>query len=67
MIEAKDKISTDVESLEFNKHFDVCFIKLKSNKILLNKNSHRVSYWGHGVSYIEVIETHSLVGYVPIY
>jgi hypothetical protein len=36
--EAREKISTDLESLEF---FDVCLAKFKCNKILLNKISHR--------------------------
>ncbi len=35
---AREKISTDMESLEF---FDVCFNEFKNNSILLNKISHR--------------------------
>jgi hypothetical protein len=34
---AKEKISTDLESLEF---FDVCLTKFENNQILLNKISH---------------------------
>ncbi len=35
--EAREKMYTDLESVEF---FDVCLIKLKTNQILLNKMSH---------------------------
>jgi hypothetical protein len=38
---AREKISTDLESLEFYKFFDACFTKFKKNQILLNKISHR--------------------------
>jgi hypothetical protein len=41
-INAREKISTDLESLEFQKNFDVCLTKFKkNNQILLNKISHR--------------------------
>jgi hypothetical protein len=36
--EAREKISTDLESLEF---IDVCLTKFKSNQILLSQISHR--------------------------
>ncbi len=36
-LKLKKKISTDLESLEFKKHFDACLTKFKSNKILLIK------------------------------
>jgi hypothetical protein len=35
--EAREKIGTDLESLEFSKFFDVCLTKFKNNQILLNK------------------------------
>jgi hypothetical protein len=38
---AREKISTDLESLQFWKNFDVCLTKFKNNKILLNKIIHR--------------------------
>jgi hypothetical protein len=38
---AREKTSTDLESLEFYKFFDVCLTKFKNNKILLNKVSNR--------------------------
>ena len=38
---AREKISTDLESLEFEKNFDVCLTKFKNNQILLNKITHR--------------------------
>jgi len=38
---AREKISADLEFLEFYKFFDVCLTKFKSNHILLNKISHR--------------------------
>jgi hypothetical protein len=38
---AREKIITDLESLEFYKFFDVCFTKVKNNQILLNKISHK--------------------------
>ncbi len=38
---AREKLSTDLESLEFYKFFDVCFTKFKNNEILLNIISHR--------------------------
>jgi hypothetical protein len=34
---AREKFSTDLESLEFKKKFDACLTKFKHNKILLNK------------------------------
>jgi hypothetical protein len=37
---AREKISTDLDSLEFYKNFDVCLTKFKNNQILLNKISH---------------------------
>ncbi len=39
--EAREKTSTYLESWEFKKFFDVHWAKLKSNQILLDKNSHR--------------------------
>ncbi len=39
--EARAKLSTDLESFEFQKFFDVCFTKLENNQILLNKIIHR--------------------------
>jgi len=39
--EAREKISTDLESLEFLKCFDVGLNKFRNNQILLNKISHR--------------------------
>ncbi len=39
--EAKEKINTCMESLEFQKFCDVCLTKFKSDQILLNKISHR--------------------------
>ncbi len=38
---ARGKISTALESLEFWKFFEVYLTKLKNNQILLNKISHR--------------------------
>jgi hypothetical protein len=38
---AREKISTDLESLEFQKFFDVCLTKFKNNLILLYKIGHR--------------------------
>jgi hypothetical protein len=38
--EAREKISTDLESLEFKKYFEAGLTKFKSSKILLNKFSH---------------------------
>ncbi len=38
---AREKISSDLESLEFLKHFDACLTKLKNNQILLHKISHK--------------------------
>ncbi len=38
---AREKISTDLESLEFEKFFDACFTKLENYPILPNKISHR--------------------------
>jgi hypothetical protein len=38
---AREKISTDLESLESYKIFDVCLTKFKNNQILINKISHR--------------------------
>jgi hypothetical protein len=37
---AGEKISTDLESLEFIQFFDVCLTKFINNQILLNKTSH---------------------------
>jgi hypothetical protein len=37
---AREKISTDLESLEF-KTIEVCLTKFKNNQISLNKISHR--------------------------
>ncbi len=39
--EAREKISTDLNTLEFEKFFDVCLTKIENNQILLNKISHR--------------------------
>jgi hypothetical protein len=39
--EARAKLSTDLESFEFQKFLDVCFTKLENSQILLNKISHR--------------------------
>jgi hypothetical protein len=39
--EAREKISTYLESLEFYKFFDVCLTKFENYQILLNKISHR--------------------------
>jgi hypothetical protein len=39
--EAREKISTNLESSEFETCFDVCLTKLKNNQILLNKIVHR--------------------------
>jgi hypothetical protein len=39
--EAKEKISTYLESLEFQKFFSVYFTKFENYQILLNKISHR--------------------------
>ncbi len=39
--EAKEKISTYLESLEFQKFFQACLYKFESYQILLNKISHR--------------------------
>ncbi len=38
--EAREKISTDLESLEFKKNFDILKTKSKNGNILLNINSH---------------------------
>jgi hypothetical protein len=35
------KMSTDVETLEFKKNFDVCLTKFEIYQTLLNKVSHR--------------------------
>ncbi len=37
---AIEKISTDLQSLEFYINFDVCLTKFKNNPILLNKMRH---------------------------
>ncbi len=37
--EAREKISTYLESLEFQKFFDVCLTKFEDHQILLNKIS----------------------------
>ncbi len=39
--EAREKISTDLNTLEFEKLFDVCLTKIENNQILRNKISHR--------------------------
>jgi hypothetical protein len=39
--EASEKISTDLESLEFLKSLGVCLAKFENYQILLNKISHR--------------------------
>ncbi len=39
--EAREKISTYLESLEFYKHFDLWLTKFENYQILLNKISHR--------------------------
>ena len=39
--EAREKISTDLEYLEFLKFFDECLTNFKNNIILPNKISHR--------------------------
>jgi hypothetical protein len=38
--EAREKISTDLESLEFWKYFAACLTKFENYQILLNKISH---------------------------
>ncbi len=38
---AREKISTDLESLKFEKFFEVCLTKFKNNQILLHKIIHR--------------------------
>jgi hypothetical protein len=40
-IEAREKISTDLESLELQKFFDVCWAKFENCHILPNKIGHR--------------------------
>ncbi len=37
----REKLNTDLESLEFLKHFDACLTKLENHHILLNKISQR--------------------------
>jgi hypothetical protein len=37
---AREKISMDLESLEFQAFFEVCLTKFQNNQILLNKMSH---------------------------
>ncbi len=39
--EAREKISTDTESLEFKKQIDVSLTKFENYQFLLNKISHR--------------------------
>jgi hypothetical protein len=39
--ETREKISTDLESVEFQKLFDACLTKFENDQILLNKISHR--------------------------
>jgi len=39
--EGREKISTDLESLEFKTFFDVCLTKFEKHQILLNKVSTR--------------------------
>ncbi len=41
MPEAREKISTYLEFSEFQKFYDACLTKFKSNQILLNKIGHR--------------------------
>ncbi len=47
----REKISTDLKSLEFQKNFDQCLTKFKNTQILLNKNQPLIStdsqaiYW----------------------
>ncbi len=36
-LKAREKISTYLEFLEFQKNFDVCLTRVKNNQILLNK------------------------------
>jgi hypothetical protein len=38
---AREKISTELESLEFLKFFDECLTKFENNQILFHKISHR--------------------------
>ncbi len=38
---AREKISTDLESLEIQKFFDVCLTKFENNLLLLNKIGQR--------------------------
>ncbi len=38
--EAREKISADLGSFEFEKFFDVCFTKFENYQILLYKTSH---------------------------
>ncbi len=40
-IKAREKISTDLEFLEFYKEFDACSTTFENNHILRNKISHR--------------------------
>jgi hypothetical protein len=40
MSKSSKTVSTDLESLEFYKFFDVCLTKFKNNLIVLNKISH---------------------------
>ncbi len=39
--EAREKICTYLESLEFHNFFDACLTKFENDQILLNKISHR--------------------------
>jgi hypothetical protein len=39
--EAREKISADLESLDFSKNFDACVTIFKNNRILLYKIGHR--------------------------
>jgi hypothetical protein len=45
--QAIEKISTDLESLDFLEFFDVRLTKFKNSQILLNKISHRILSTDH--------------------
>jgi 3-dehydroquinate dehydratase len=45
---AREKLSADLESLEFNRFLDACLTKLKNNQIILNPQSYtdkQAIYW----------------------
>ncbi len=65
--EAGEKISTDLESLEFQKFFDVFLTKLKNNQILLNKISHRFLVSTNNQAIYWVKEPHLLYPSIFVY